>query len=82
MFLILLTLIVKKYSCVLQYIVSFRILSFISNKDTSRFSTHYEGTYMLPRVTYDGYEKLFIPDALSKWNSLNSNTEKLSKKYF
>lgn len=37
---------------------------------------------MLPRVAYDGYEKLFIPDAISKWNSLNSNTEKLSKKFF
>lgn len=61
------------YNLVPQYLSD---IANIYRKDTSRYSTRYEDNYIPPRVKYDTYKKSFIPDAISKWNSLNSDTKK------
>lgn len=61
------------YNLVPQYLSD---IANIYRKDNSCYSTHYEDNCIPPRVKYDTYTKSFIPDAIGKWNSLNSDIKK------
>lgn len=61
------------YNLVPQYLSD---IANIYRKDNSCYSTRYEDNCIPPRVKYDTYTKSFIPDAIGKWNSLNSDIKK------